>query len=252
MSSEAQASGTPATQATDNALTGGSAVTTPPSSTPPAPAVPAGHRIVKDEEWAAAQEALGVYKAWQPAIDVLNREKLTAEDIQKTFAPEPPKAKAPDGAVNPAFIQNAVRTELALEKHNDAMGREPEAITGIVDSIVPQNANDSIKQILSMAASAQAEKMREAYPAGHPLAGQKAPLSAAKQKELKAWVDTEGKKLIGSLAISTTKPGAVAPAGLQAPSGSPGNAPPAHISKWSQRDKVANAEGVLARLQAGM
>lgn len=242
--------GTPAA----NAPAPGNAAPANTAKAPETPAIPAGHKIVSEAEWNAAQEAASQYKQWKPAVEVLSREKLTADDVAKAFAPEPPKPQV-GGQPNPAYIADAARAaaraEIAQDKHDSAMEREPSQIESLVTGVLPQGANDTLKTFLGMAASQRLSQIRETYPQGHALAGRPMPITPAKQAELKAWLDTEGKKLLGAMAAQTVKPGAPVIAGYQAPSGAPQNAAPQHISKWSEQDRRANAEGIIARIKAG-
>lgn len=229
----------------------------PASGAPAAPSkpeIPAGHKIVPQTEWEQAMAAAEQLKAWKPALDAFGREKIQPDDVVQAFAPQAPKPTKPDGKISPDFIADtakaAARAAMAEERHAEQMAAEPESINSLVSGTLPASATDTLKTFLTMAARQRAQELREVYPGTHPLAGQPMPLSAAKRGELKTWLDTEGKKLIGSMAIQAAKPGANPVAGYQAPSGAPQNGAAKHIAQWSDQERAANAKDVLARIRA--
>lgn len=251
-------------------------VTQAPSREPAAPQIPAGHRLVTDQEYDAFKRIEQGYKGQTPILSKLGELGLKSpEDIErfgKTYGrmresgidpdrmfperePERRQEASPNLDINSLRdqIMADLRRETATESHQAATQRERGMIGGLVTKLVGESKDEDLKFLTRAIVNEAVSHASSLYPEGHALAGQLKPLSQDEFREIesaveKRWQSFRGKQIADIAAGSkNAKPApGPGPQGTATPERGPAHRPgglPPKEAVLQAFEKLAAARG---------
>lgn len=252
--------------------------------------VPAGHRLVTESDWAAAERnresAAGAkqlherVKKWGfnslddieplvPAIQTIRDRKIDPAMFSRSFSPDADADIEGGGERQPQFDPKKFEQDFEAKMERKLAEREWESMTkrekeyvdlALRDAIGDEKVDEMSKSMYRMAIERWLDVNRDIYPKGHPLhESHLQPLNETHAKKAVEWFNSERTKYAGSAVadkadavIAAEKKGATSAAGKGGGNGAPERKRPGQLTEADERAQIQKAaDAMKARRQAG-